>query len=89
MYSGTILQYFRGKLPEPTTSSWFQKLMDFGRYWNISPRKRRFHRAHKRAERLARQEIIKHQEQTLLRSKKPELSSYFSHSTFSQTPTKS
>jgi glycosyltransferase involved in cell wall biosynthesis len=74
MYSGIILQYFRGKLPEPPTSSWLTKLIEFSRYWNISPRKRRFHRAHRRAELLARQEIIKHQEQTLLRSKKPELS---------------
>ena len=78
IYSGVFLQSFRGKLLESPTHSWFKKIIEFGRYLKMSPRKRRFHSATKRAEQRAIQDIVKYQEQALIQSTQCEPSSYSS-----------
>ena len=80
IYSGVFLQSFRVKLPASPTHSWFKKIIEFGRYLKMSPRKRRFHSATKRAEQRAIQDIVKYQEQALIQSTQYEPSSYSSTS---------
>jgi glycosyltransferase involved in cell wall biosynthesis len=56
-YSHTILDYFRGKMPDLPGSSWTSKLLNYFRYWKMAPRARRFHKASERGLALAIKEI--------------------------------
>ena len=66
VYSGILLQYSRDEYLKTANTSWIKKMIEFGRYLKMSPRKRRFEQANKRAERLAIQDITKYQKQVLL-----------------------
>jgi glycosyltransferase involved in cell wall biosynthesis len=55
IYSKTILDFFRGKLPDKT--SWRKKLLQYFTRWRMNPIERRFYDAARKGEMLAIQEI--------------------------------
>lgn len=56
-YSHTILESFRGKMPDLPSLSWISKLRIYFGLWKMTPRDRRFHKASQRGQALAIKEI--------------------------------
>ena len=61
VYSHTILDSFRGKLPQPSSYSLDRRLREAYRLLKMSPKDRRFYNARKRGLMLATQEILETQ----------------------------
>ncbi|MBS3026834.1 MAG: glycosyltransferase [Dolichospermum sp. DET50] len=58
VYSHTLLDSFRDKLPERQNTSCKEKLLQYLRQWKMSPIERDFYQATKRGKTLAKQQIL-------------------------------